>query len=74
MSSLGVLPGSVSPFNLLNGKGKDVSIIVDQALLSHEKLIFHPNENTASLVLSVKDFMKYLRLLGNRVEFVDLSF
>ncbi len=73
MRYLGVLPGSVSPFNLLNGKGKDVFIIVDQALLRHEKLVFHPNENTASLVISVKDFKKYLQTLGNRIEFVDLS-
>lgn len=73
MRVLGVLPGSVSPFNFLKGKGKDVFIIVDQALLRHEKLVFHPNENTASLVLSVKDFKKYLRTLGNRIEFLDLS-
>ncbi|MCL5286067.1 MAG: prolyl-tRNA synthetase associated domain-containing protein [Nitrospirae bacterium] len=73
MRVLGVLPGSVSPFNFLNGKGKDVFIIVDQALLRHEKLVFHPNENTASLVLSVKDFKKYLQTLGNRIEFLDLS-
>jgi Ala-tRNA(Pro) deacylase len=73
MRVLGVLPGSVSPFNFLNGKGKDVFIIVDQALLRHEKLVFHPNENTASLVLSVEDFKKYLQTLGNRIEFVDLS-
>jgi len=73
MRYLGVLPGSVSPFNFLNGKGKDVFIIVDQSLLRHEKLVFHPNENTASLALLAKDFKKYLQTLGNRIEFLDLS-
>ena len=71
---LGVPSGSVSPFNLLNGNGKEVIIVVEEALLSHERLAFHPNENTATLVLSVKDFMKYLRSLENRIDFVDLSF
>ncbi len=71
---LGVPSGSVSPFNLLNGNGKEVIIVVEEALLSHEKLAFHPNENTATLVLFVRDFMKYLRSLENRVDFIDLSF
>ena len=71
---LGVPSGSVSPFNLLNSTGKEVCLVVEEALLSHEKLAFHPNENTATLVLSVKDFVKYLRSLENRVDFIDLSF
>ena len=71
---LGVPSGSVSPFNLLNGNGTEVIIVVEEALLSHEKLAFHPNENTATLVLSVRDFLKYLRSLENRVDFIDLSF
>lgn len=71
---LGVPSGSVSPFNLLNGNGTEVIIVVEEALLNHEKLAFHPNENTATLVLSVKDFVKYLRSLENRVDFIDLSF
>ena len=71
---LGFPSGSVSPFNLLNGNGKEVIIVVEEALLSHERLAFHPNENTATLVFSVRDFMKYLRSLENRIDFVDLSF
>ncbi len=74
MRYLGVPSGSVSPFNLLNSTGKEVCLVVEEALLSHEKLAFHPNENTATLVLSVRDFMKYLRSLENRVDFIDLSF
>ncbi len=70
---LGVSSGSVSPFNLLNDNGKDVVIIFDKLLLRYEKLAFHPNENNATLVLSVSDFKNYLRLIGNRVEFIDLS-
>lgn len=73
MRYLGVPSGSVSPFNLLNGQGKDVFIIVESGLLHYEKLVFHPNENTATLVLSVKDFMKFLQSLENRVEFVDVT-
>ena len=72
MRFLGVSSGSVSPFNLLNGNGKEVIIVVEEALLSHDKLAFHPNENTATLVLFVKNFMEYLRSLGNRVDSIDL--
>lgn len=74
MRYLGVPSGSVSPFNLLNGQGKDVFIIVESGPLHYEKLVFHPNENTATRVLSVKDFMKFLQSLENRVECVDVTF
>ncbi len=57
---LGVTPGSVSPFGLINDANNQVKVIVDQDLLSHELVCFHPNENTASLAITSADFKKYL--------------
>ena len=54
---LGLKPGSVSPFGLIN----------DTPLLS-----FHPNDNRASLVLKNEDFMRYLELWGGEWEFLEL--
>src|SRR5436190_4106896 len=60
MATLGVAPGSVSPFGLLHDGSKDVRVIVDQDLRSVERLIFHPNLNTLSVTISVKDFERFL--------------
>ena len=51
--------GSVSPFALLNDKERKVRLMMDEEVLSSEKIRFHPNDNTATVVLSSEDFLKY---------------
>lgn len=68
---LGVKPGSVSPFGLINDTAQHVYLFLDRQLQSAEKISFHPNDNTASLVISYVDFMKYLDACGNGFEFID---
>jgi Ala-tRNA(Pro) deacylase len=72
MSTLGVTPGSVSPFGLLHEGSKDVRVIVDQDLRAAEKLIFHPNVNTASVTISVPDFERFLATRPNTVRWLRL--
>jgi len=69
---LGVMPGSVSPFGLINDPEKHVHIFLDNKLLEFDKLSFHPNDNTASLVISRTDFIRFLDHLGNSYEFLKL--
>jgi len=70
---LGVEAGSVSPFGLINDKEKHVHVFIDKNLKNSTKISFHPNDNTASLVITFDDFMKYLRWTQNTYEFVLLS-
>jgi len=69
---LGVEPGSVSPFGLINDKEHHVHLFIDEKLDEFERLAFHPNINTASLVISKSDFLKFLDYLGNSWEFIRL--
>ncbi len=62
---LGLKPGSVSPFGLINDTDKHVQLFIDEDLLHTERLSFHPNINTATLVISTEDFLKYLNFHGN---------
>ncbi len=64
---LGVTPGSVSPFGLLNDTEAEVVYILDKDLWEYEKLGFHPNDNTRTLILATSDFRKYLDWLENEV-------
>lgn len=69
---LGVEPGSVTPFGLINDKEKHVHLFIDEKLNESERLAFHPNVNTASLVISKSDFIKFLEFTGNSYEFIKL--
>lgn len=69
---LGVEPGSVSPFGLINDKEKHVHLFIDEKLKESDRLAFHPNVNTASLVISKIDFLRFLENSGNSFEFIKL--
>jgi Ala-tRNA(Pro) deacylase len=72
MAALGVTPGSVSPFGLLHDGSQDVRVIVDQDLRSADRLIFHPNLNTASVTISVPDLERFLATRPNVVRWLAL--
>jgi Ala-tRNA(Pro) deacylase len=60
------------PFGLLHPGSKEVRVIVDQDLRSAEKLIFHPNLNTASVTISVADLERFLATRPNVVRWMKL--
>jgi Ala-tRNA(Pro) deacylase len=69
---LGVEPGSVSPFGLINDREKHVHLFIDEKLDEFERLAFHPNINTASIIVSKSDLLKFLYHTGNSFEFIKL--
>jgi Ala-tRNA(Pro) deacylase len=69
---LGVTPGSVSPLGLIHDTSQSVRVIVDSDLREAERLIFHPNDNTASLTISGSDFRRFLEHRGNSVRWIKL--
>ncbi len=69
---LGVEPGSVSPFGLIHDHSHAVGVIVDSELRDAKRLIFHPNDNTASLTISSADLVRFLAEQGNPVRWVRL--
>jgi Ala-tRNA(Pro) deacylase len=69
---LGVTPGSVSPLGLVHDTARAVRVIVDSDLRAAERLIFHPNDNTASLTISGAGFVRFLETRGNPVSWVRL--
>jgi Ala-tRNA(Pro) deacylase len=72
MAHLGVEPGSVSPFGLLHEGGRPVIVIVDAGLRGAQRLIFHPNVNTASVTIATSDFERFLTERGNVVRWLQL--
>ena len=69
---LGLTPGSVSPFGLINDKENHTHIYLDENLKKSERISFHPNINTASIVISYADFIRYLEWSGNTYAYINL--
>ena len=72
MSHLGVTPGSVSVFGLIHEGSRHVHVIVDEDLRASERLIFHPNDNRASVSIGLADFEKFLASRPNPVRWIRL--
>ena len=70
--SLGLKPGSVSPFGLINDTENHVHLFLDKNLLNYPSLSFHPNDNRATVVISQQMFEKYLTAVGNSYEYLEL--
>ena len=72
MAELGLTPGSVSPFGLINDADGSVRVLIDQDLKGADRLIFHPKINTASVVVSWADLERFLATRANRVSVISL--
>ena len=57
---LGIRPGSVSPYALLNDKGNKVSFYFDEKLFNSELINFHPLVNTTTITTKTGDFVKFI--------------
>ena len=68
MTHLGLTPGSVSPFGLINDREHAVRVVIDRALKSAERLSFHPNINTVTFTVSAPDFARFIEACGNPVQ------
>ena len=69
---LGLSPGSVSPFGLINDTENHVHLFLDANLKKEASLSFHPNDNHATVVISQEEFMRYLSIVGNTYEFIEM--
>ena len=69
---LGISPGSVSPFGLINDVGNHVHLFLDSNLTKYDSLSFHPNDNHATVVISKEEFARYLQEVGNSYEYIEM--
>lgn len=69
---LGIKPGMVSPFGLLNNDEKDVKIYMDKEIITEEIMTFHPNDNTKTLFITTNDLFKYIENIGYEINIIEL--
>jgi Ala-tRNA(Pro) deacylase len=70
---LGVEPGSVTPFAVINPSAADVAVVLDAAMLRCEPLNYHPLVNTATTAIAAGDLLRFLAACGHHPHVVPLD-
>jgi len=61
---MGLAPGIVSLFGLLNDKGHEINVFIDEEIIKEKTITFHPNDNTATIFIGMSDMFKILEDLN----------
>ena len=72
MNILGIKPGSVSPFGLLNDKEKKVKFFFDQEFMEYEIVKFHHLINTSTVSIAPNDLINLIEQHHSKVEFIKM--
>lgn len=72
IEKLGLKPGTVSIFGLLNNKDHDINIYIDKEIMNEKLITFHPNDNTATIFITVEDMLKIFDDLDYNYEVIEL--
>ena len=70
---LGIKPGSVSPYALLNDKENNVSFYLDENLEKSEKINFHPLINDTTITMKTSDFINFILENKKRINIFSLE-
>jgi Ala-tRNA(Pro) deacylase len=70
---LGVPAGSVTPFALINDRARRVTVILDVDMMRHERLNYHPLENTATTNIAREDLLAFIRACGHEPRIVAVA-
>lgn len=70
--TLGVIPGAVTPFAVVNDTEHLVRLILDRDIMENDLLNFHPIENNATTTIRNSDLIRFMEYCGHDFEIVRL--
>lgn len=73
MELLGVLPGAVSLFGLVNDTGRQVTFFIDEQLLAHDTINAHPLTNDATTSIRRQDVIRFVEATGHTMNVLKLA-
>lgn len=74
MRVLGVIPGAVSPFALINDTENQVSVILDKGMMALSPLNYHPISNEMTTAIQPEGLLDFIRACGHEPRVMDLEF
>ena len=72
MEILGIEPGSVTPFALINDAENRVNVVLDAEMMAHRTLNYHPLVNSATTAIAPDDLIVFIRSCGHEPVVVSL--
>lgn len=72
MEHLGLKPGAVSPFGLINDRANLIHYVVDKEVWEASEVCFHPNTNDETLLLTQEAFHRAVKSVGNYYTVLEL--
>ncbi|GAB4236889.1 MAG: prolyl-tRNA synthetase associated domain-containing protein [Kiloniellaceae bacterium] len=73
MTYLGVLPGSVTPFAVINDTEKQVTMVLDTGVMDAGPVNCHPLVNTMTTAVSPEDLIRFLEAEGHPPQMLDMG-
>ena len=73
MRHLGVIPGAVTPFAVINDHAGVVHMVLDAGLLEHDPINFHPLDNAMTTAISAQALLRFLEYADHPPQIVDLG-
>lgn len=73
MEILGVEPGSVTPFGLINDAAGRATVILDKTMMEQEWLNYHPLRNDATTTIRAADLLAFIRATGHEPRITGVS-
>lgn len=70
---LGVIPGAVSPFAVINDTDRVVKVVLDRKVLAKDPVNLHPLDNAKTTAISAADLLRFLEAEGHAPEVIDLE-
>jgi Ala-tRNA(Pro) deacylase len=64
-ATLGVPPGAVTPFALINDSARSVRVVLDEDMLKIDPLNFHPMRNDKTTAIATPDLLRFIRACGH---------
>ena len=70
---LGIDPGAVTPFALINAPPGSVNVVLDAEMMRQDLVNYHPLENSATTTITAADLLKFIRACGHNPKIIELS-
>jgi len=73
MELLGVRPGAVTPFGLINDTDCTVNVVLDADMMANDLLNYHPLHNEATTAIASADLVRFIEATGHGIQQIKLD-
>lgn len=73
MERLGIEPGGVTPFGLINDTDRKVKVVLDERMMAQDLLNYHPLTNAATTTITAPDLVRFIESCGHQPDIIAVG-